>query len=136
MAKTGEIPEARKLGPGWSWQVAFLGLVGGAEIWNPVWFKTWSLTWLSAAPACPELEHVTGSLRAATWARPVDSCCPALPMMHVRLCWRHSALLLSTLSWWGCHRLPFPVPLLCPCPHPWGSAGESKMSLRQDPPCL
>lgn len=44
MAEAGEIPEARKLGSGWSWQVAFLGLVGGAEIWNPIWFKTCSLT--------------------------------------------------------------------------------------------
>lgn len=110
MAEAGEIPEARKLGLGWSWQVVFLGLVGGAEIWNPISFKTWSLTWLRAAPACPELEHVTSSLRVATWARSVDSCCPALPMMHVRLCWTCSALSLSTLSWWGCRFLPFPYP--------------------------
>lgn len=32
MAEAGEIPEARKLGLGWTWQMAFLGLVGGAEI--------------------------------------------------------------------------------------------------------
>lgn len=32
MAAAGETPEARMLNHGWSWQVAFLGLVGGAEI--------------------------------------------------------------------------------------------------------
>lgn len=37
------------LNRGWSWQVAFLGLAGGAEIRNQIWFKTRSLTWLSCS---------------------------------------------------------------------------------------
>lgn len=53
---TGETPEARELDRAWPRQVAFLGLVGRAEIENQIWFKTWSLTWLRAAPACPELK--------------------------------------------------------------------------------
>lgn len=49
MAAAGETPEAGMLNRGWSWQVAFLGLAGGAEIWSQIWFRTWSLTWSSCS---------------------------------------------------------------------------------------
>lgn len=75
---------------------------------------------------------MTGSLRTATWARPVNSCYPVLPIVYVGLCWRLSALCFQLCLLVGitAYLLLYP---LCPCPHPWTLLVKVKMVLKQHP---